>query len=151
MVSPDFMRYTGIVSIIIGISLAIIGRMILTSLRQEFNEFYKEHRRKLLIAFILLFLSNLITGLHLVNAKSIFGISKQKYSISRGLMKVNQIFIPMFVSLSALMFGFIRNTQVKEKRYLDESVINLSEFDRSCTQIFDSFDPPIYNRTSTNA
>ena len=37
VVSPDFMRYTGIVSIIIGISLAIIGRMILTSLRQEFN------------------------------------------------------------------------------------------------------------------
>ena len=58
---------SGIDFIWIGISQAVIGRMILKSLRKEFVEFYLEHYKKLIVASSLLLLSNCITGVNLYN------------------------------------------------------------------------------------
>ena len=63
-----FMRRMGIFCILIGITQAVVGIVILRSLRNEFEEFYTEHYRKIIVASSLLLLSNCITGLYLYNA-----------------------------------------------------------------------------------
>ena len=59
------MRLFGTLSIFIGIAHGVIGQMILSGLRKEFEEFYNDHHIKIMMVTLLLVLSNCVTGLDL--------------------------------------------------------------------------------------